>query len=135
MSKSRAKGTRFENDVVSRYLRQVWPYADRAPLRGVRDFGDFTNVNGWLIEAKHRKVWRIPEWVRTIRQKVKDQDPTAPWALVLRQDGRNLPDLVVLPAEQYFHQLRFLVALTQMDWGDQGKAQDLPPTSEPETTG
>lgn len=112
---SKQKGTAFENHVLDTYLRRVWPKAERSPLKGGLDFGDYTGVGNYLVEAKKTKTWRIPEWVRTIRKKIGSQSPTSPWVLVFAGDKRQEPkvDLVVLPAEQYFEQLRRLVLLNE----------------------
>lgn len=52
MSKSKARGTRFESDVVG-YLREHgFPYAERRAQSGNRDRGDITGIPGWCMELK-----------------------------------------------------------------------------------
>ena len=113
MSASRAKGTAYESHVLETYLKPIWPNADRAPQKGIKDFGDFVGMS-YLIEAKKRDRWDLPEWIRGILRKVQ-RHPTAPWVLVFAADKRGpIPmDLVCMPAEQYFHQLRRLTQLEQ----------------------
>jgi hypothetical protein len=109
MSKQRAKGTAFENHVLETYLKKIWPKVERAPLKGVNDYGDFINVGYWLVEAKKRDRWDLPTWIRTILKKVRAKG-TSPWVLVFAGDKRSAIDidLVVLPAEQYFDQLHWM---------------------------
>jgi hypothetical protein len=116
---SNPKGRRNENDHRDKYLQRVWPDAERKRLQGIYDFGDFTNVGGWLIESKWRKAtsdWRIATWVREVREKVEKQAPTAPWVIIASTDKRKkkdgLPiDLAIMDAEQYFRQLARLKVL------------------------
>lgn len=102
MSRARAKGTGFENHVSDTYLDKVWPLVHRAPQRGVKDYGDFENVHGMLIEAKKRDKWDLPAWIRGVLGKLKT--PTSPWIIVFATDKRSIisMDLVVMPAKQYF---------------------------------
>ena len=58
MSKQRQKGTQYENHVRDTYLRHIWPTADRAPLRGTADEGDFDGTP-YVVEAKKRNAWRV----------------------------------------------------------------------------
>lgn len=106
------KGTTFENHIRDTYLRPIWPKAERAPKRGIMDRGDFDHCNGYIVEAKHRKRWDIGEWIRTVLRKQQRHDPAAPWVIVFAGDKRTAinMDLVVMPAEQYFHQLKALVS-------------------------
>lgn len=117
MSKARQKGTSFENHVLEEYLRPIWPDADRSPLRGVKDAGDFLNINGWIIEAKNRKAWRLPEWIRQVYRQKQNVDPLAPWAIVFKGDKRTdlNEDYVVMPAAQWFRQMARLRYLEKLD--------------------
>ncbi len=63
---AKAKGTEFESYVMNGYLSFVWPEVERAPSKGTNDFGDFVNVAGWLIEARNRKTWALPAWIRGV---------------------------------------------------------------------
>ena len=67
MGAARAKGTKFENEVLLG-LRRVWPDA---------------------VEAKHRKRWAIPDWVRKLRAVAGDDDR---WALVVASGDRRAKD-------------------------------------------
>ena len=107
MSKARAKGTQYENRVRDRYLRPIWPSADRAPLRGTADVGDFDGTP-LVVEAKKRDAWRLGEWIRTTQRKAVLEG--RPWCIVFAGDKR-LKDLqhdyVVCDAVEYFqlHQI------------------------------
>ena len=102
MSKARTKGTQYENRVRDRYLRPIWPSADRAPLRGTADRGDFDGTPV-IVEAKKRDAWRLPDWIRTTQRKAVLEG--RPWCIVFAGDKR-LKDLqddyVVTTAEHYF---------------------------------
>lgn len=79
---SKAKGTRFENEVLE-HLRQVWPSADRA--KAGNPSNDFHGVP-FPVEAKHRKRWEIPKWVRGLRS-IAGGDGR--WALVVASGDRR----------------------------------------------
>ena len=105
MSKARQKGTQYENHVRDTYLRRIWPLADRAPLRGVLDAGDFDGTP-LIVEAKKRNAWRIGDWIRTTQAKAARDD--VPWVIVFAGDKRLADlqhDYVVLPAEQVFEMM------------------------------
>ena len=95
----------------------------RAPLKGVNDYGDFTQVGRWLVEAKKRKRLQgeIIGWVNTAITKTRwaahrflresGEMPTVertrqvaldefPWVILMAGDKRNQPDidLAVMPA-------------------------------------
>ena len=102
MSKARQKGTQYENRVRDRYLRPIWSGADRAPLRGTADIGDFDGTP-LVVEAKKRNAWRLGDWIRTTQRKalLEGRD----WIIVFAGDKR-LKDLdtdyVCTTAEHYF---------------------------------
>jgi len=102
MSKARAKGTQYENRVRDRYLRPIWPSADRAPLRGTADVGDFDGTP-LVVEAKKRDAWRLGDWIRTTQRKAVLEG--RPWCIVFAGDKR-LKDLqedyVATTAEHFF---------------------------------
>ena len=108
MSRQRQKGTQYENHVRDEYLRKIWPHAQRAPLLGINDAGDFINTGSLMVEAKKRNAWRLPEWIRVIFKKsVKQQRP---WILVFAGDKRKgdeamRQDFVVMPANVAFRML------------------------------
>ena len=52
---SRQKGTAWESALLP-LIRRVWPGANRAPLRGSGDRGDFTGTGPFCIEAKAHKA-------------------------------------------------------------------------------
>lgn len=102
MSKQRAKGTKYENRVRDHYLRPVWSTADRAPLRGTADLGDFDGTP-LVVEAKKRNAWRIGEWIRTTAAKAARVKRD--WVIVFAGDKRISgldTDYAVSEAEHYF---------------------------------
>jgi hypothetical protein len=88
----RKKGTRFET-VLLKWLRAIWPTAVRAGTTlGLNDKGDYLNLNGWLVEAKHHKVPHVMPWVRVLREKAHGM----PWLLAVRTDARTEKDIAVM---------------------------------------
>ena len=82
VSKARAKGTKFENEVLAG-LQTIWPDADRA--KAGNPSNDFHGTP-FPIEAKHRKRWEIPKWVRLLRGAAGGGDR---WALVVASGDRR----------------------------------------------
>ena len=111
MSTQRQKGTGYETYLIP-ILRRVWPKAERAAQSGVNDFGDFTNVGGWLLEAKKQETWTLPAWIRTIQKKVETGGQPSPWAILFAKDKRSgIPDLVAMPLETWVSQMEQVVGL------------------------
>lgn len=101
MSKARRKGTDYENWLRDTYLRHIWPHAERAPLRGTNDAGDFDHVGGYVVEAKKRNKWDLPAWMRTTQAKVRDgmsRDSWMIWFAGDKRKGELRDDYVVMPA-------------------------------------
>ncbi|ONK10354.1 hypothetical protein [Streptomyces sp. MP131-18] len=63
MTKSKAKGTKAETEVV-KYLRQWWPAAERRALSGAKDKGDVAGIPGVVVEVKAAQRQLIGPWQR-----------------------------------------------------------------------
>jgi hypothetical protein len=61
---SKTKGREWENDVVGYLARNGFPYAERRRLAGASDKGDIAGIPGVVIECKHERSYKLPEWVR-----------------------------------------------------------------------
>lgn len=61
-SKSKAKGTKAETDVV-KYLRPWFPLVERRALQGNKDKGDIAGVPLTVIEVKAEVTLRLSQWV------------------------------------------------------------------------
>jgi len=89
------KGTAFETSLLPQ-LQSIWPDISRAQTNN--ESNDFTGP--FPIEAKKRKSWAIPEWIRKIRKVAVDD---AEWMIVVAPgDGRKLdapPVIAVMPFE------------------------------------
>ena len=96
MSKARAKGTKWETELVP-ILRELYgPQVDRAPLKGTLDRGDFLGVP-FQHEAKNTQKPLFLQWARTARKKTHD------WAILWSGDRRT-PDggpYVVIPLHTF----------------------------------
>jgi hypothetical protein len=63
VSRQRAKGTRFETEIVEYLKANGFPYAERRAMRGSRDAGDIAGIPGIAIEAKNWKTLALGEWM------------------------------------------------------------------------
>lgn len=85
---SKAVGSQNERRLATK-LQTVWPSAKR--LQGNTKSNDFQGTP-LTIEAKCRRVWAIPAWVREIRKVA----PDGLWVLfVSPRDMRTVEDKVV----------------------------------------
>lgn len=77
MSKSKAKGTAWESEVVAalrRYKTEIpggyqlahWPNAERRALQGTLDKGDITGIPGVMIECKAEKAITLAEYAKQV---------------------------------------------------------------------
>lgn len=62
VSRERAKGTRFESDVVD-VLRAWFPWVERRAPSGARDRGDIAGVPGFALECKNAARMELAAWV------------------------------------------------------------------------
>lgn len=97
MSKARDKGTRGENYFLAS-LRIIWPTAERAPLKGTLDAGDYVNVP-FPVEAKNTAKPLFLAWVRRLKVIVARDGLPNRWVLIWTGDRRTLDGqaLMVLP--------------------------------------
>jgi len=113
----RKKGSAYEVQQLAKHVRRIWPDAERAPLKGTLDYGDYTNIDGWLVEAKKRNRWDIREWVRGVVRKIsREGRKGAPWVILFAGDKRVDPnfDLCVQPTAQWVGLMRRLKTLEEM---------------------
>jgi hypothetical protein len=96
---ARKKGTTFEVWLLEHLRRLFGPNVHRAPLRGIRDEGDYVGVP-WPHEAKNVATPRFPDWIRRLRVKA---GPGQPWALIWKGDMRSESGqpVVVIPLSLY----------------------------------
>lgn len=80
---SRKKGSHWEVELLEK-IRVIWPDAERAPLKGIQDFGDFVNVGGLLIEAKKTDAPHFLQWGKAATRKA-----TAGWRIAWAGDRRR----------------------------------------------
>lgn len=94
------KGRVEENRIVSLLRAYVWPGAEREGKRA--ESRDVINTGTWVVEVKHRKAWRLFEWIRKIR-KVADDD----WVIFVghgdrrTSEGREVGTVAVCDAERF----------------------------------
>lgn len=80
---ARSKGTTWESELLLR-LRRMWgPDVHRAPLRGVKDDGDFVGTP-FLCEAKSTSRPNFLEWARKCEEKRPKR-----WAIFWHGDRRK----------------------------------------------
>jgi hypothetical protein len=104
VSRARAKGTRGENFFLRILRRLFGDHIERAPLKGVNDYGDYLGVP-WLHEAKNTAKPLFQAWARVCKAKAAKRNPDRPWDWVLmwKGDGRTEDGqpLAVMPIEKY----------------------------------
>jgi len=62
VSAAKARGTRWESQVVDYLLSRGFKYAERRSLAGARDKGDITGIPGLVIECKSQQRHSLAEW-------------------------------------------------------------------------
>ncbi len=110
------KGTKFENLVMRSWLKAIWHRVWRwGKSKGPYDIGDFGGIGNRLIEARHRKTWALPEWIRDIENKSAELMDGARWEIVFAGDRTKRPKdiYVVLPASVYYRDQYELYLRTQ----------------------
>jgi hypothetical protein len=95
---SRAKGTKWEVDLLPHLQGLFGPGVDRAPLKGTYDYGDFLNVP-WLHEAKSSIKPLFQAWARIAERKAGDAWVVL-WKGDLRTKSGNGP-YVLMPLKFY----------------------------------
>lgn len=94
---SRAKGTKWETELLPWLRRWFGVHVDRAPLKGTQDKGDFIGVP-YLHEAKAVEQPRFLEWARSCQRKAGG----GAWVVLWKGDRRKgLEPLVVMPLSLY----------------------------------
>jgi hypothetical protein len=79
---SRRKGSGYEVELLPD-IQTIWPHADRAPLKGINDWGDFTGVP-LLIEAKKTDAPHFLQWAKGATKKAGQR-----WRIVWAGDRRR----------------------------------------------
>ena len=97
MSRARKKGTEGENFFLPRLQRLFGPLVERAPLKGINDYGDYVNVP-WLHEAKNTAKPLFQHWFRKCKAKGGTD-----WVLLWKGDMRTADGdpIVMMPLEKY----------------------------------
>lgn len=99
---SRAKGTRWEVELLAR-LREVFGSdVHRAPLRGTHDAGDYVGTP-IVVEAKSTKVPKFLEWARTCTKAVAHHATGSPWWVIAWHGDirKGEGPVVVLPLDYW----------------------------------
>lgn len=65
-TKSKAKGTTAERDVVKYLHASGWPAAERRALSGNKDKGDVAGIPGVCIEVKAQERPLLAQWAREL---------------------------------------------------------------------
>jgi Holliday junction resolvase len=72
VSVQRAKGTRFEVEVVEYLRANGFPHVERRAMAGTRDTGDIAGLPGWVIEVKNTKTLKLGEFVAEAEKEAKN---------------------------------------------------------------
>ena len=63
MSKSKARGTAWETEIVNTLRSKWWPHAERRTLSGTHDKGDINLHPDVVIEAKDHGTLKFSQWI------------------------------------------------------------------------
>ena len=63
MSKSKARGTAWETEIVNTLRSKWWPNAERRTLSGAADKGDINLHPDVVIEAKDHGTLKFSQWI------------------------------------------------------------------------
>lgn len=63
MNASKAKGTKWESEIVRYLIQSGWPHAERRALNGAKDKGDIAGIPGLVVEAKNENRVSLSTWV------------------------------------------------------------------------
>lgn len=78
MSKSKAKGTLFERQVVEYLQANGFPQAERRALAGSNDRGDVSGIDGWVLEVKNHARMELAEWMDEAWREAANAGSSAP---------------------------------------------------------
>jgi hypothetical protein len=107
MSRSRAKGTAAETQVVAYLQSMGFIHAERRALSGAKDRGDVAGIPGTVIEVKNVIKPELAEWVKEAAAE-RDHDH-AMWGVVWhKKRGAQFPDswYVTTSGEDFVRLLR-----------------------------
>lgn len=104
---SKAKGRAWEAALCEYLERNGFPYAERRRLNGIQDRGDIAGFPGLVIEAKHEKSYKLPEWVREAERE-RDNDKAEMGVVWARQNGHPDPGegFVIMSGAQFLAMLK-----------------------------
>lgn len=114
---ARRKGTAGENFFLEHVRELHGNHVERAPLKGLHDYGDFVGTP-WLVEAKSTVKPLFLAWARICRKKAGDL-----WILMWTGDKRTKDGkpLVLMPLEMY----KALVKGSHLSTANRVKMADL----------
>lgn len=106
-NRARAKGTRYEVELLTILRETFGPGVERAPLKGTADCGDFVGTPV-LVEAKSTKVPKFLEWARVATRKAEEHRRSKWWILLWHGDRRTESgqELAVIPVDMLFDLLQ-----------------------------
>jgi hypothetical protein len=97
LSKARAKGTKWETELLTPLRRLFGEQVDRAPLKGTLDKGDFVGVP-MQHEAKNTQKPLFLQWARVAYRKSQH------WVILWSGDRRTTDGgpYVLMPLQTYY---------------------------------
>jgi Holliday junction resolvase len=101
VSKSRAKGTRFESEVVEYLKAHGFPHAERRAMHGTMDKGDIAGVAGVVIECKAEQSITLSEYMDEVADEVLNAGARCGVAVVKRRRRGVSEAYVIQPLEQW----------------------------------
>lgn len=98
---SKAKGTKFEVDVVEYLRTHGFPHAERRALRGTNDAGDIAGVVGFTIEVKNHKALDLGNWCKQAAAEAVNAGGSR-WAVVHKRRQHSTAEaFVTIPLHEF----------------------------------
>jgi hypothetical protein len=98
---SKAKGTRFESEVVEYLVRHGFPAAERRALHGNTDKGDVAGMADWTLELKSEARLNLAGYMAEVQAEAANTG--TPWyAAIVKRRGKGAAGAyVVMPLDLF----------------------------------
>ena len=89
MSRARAKGTRWESEIVTYLQEHGHPFAERRALAGAADKGDIL-LPGVMIEAKSHKAITLAAYADEVERQTANCPPGTVGVAWIKRPGKGI---------------------------------------------
>lgn len=107
MSKSKAKGTSWETEIVNYLNNTYWPHAERRTLSGIHDKGDINMHPDVVVEAKNHGTLKFSQWISEAEKERLNAGASIGVVWAKRRGKASASDAyVVMTGEQFIELLK-----------------------------